>query len=321
VIARSVTARSLAARTATALAVGAVAVTVLAGGCAARPATTAPPDEAAVVVASFGFSESRVLGELYALAMEQAGIPVRRVPDLASREVVQPALEQGVVDFVAEYSGTALEFSNQGAGQATADPVATHRALQRALADRGLTVLGAAPAQDQNALAVTRATADRFDLGTVSDLEPLAGQLVLGGPPECPERKFCLPGLRATYGLEFHEFRTLDAAGPLTVGALEGGEIDVGLMFTTSPAAAEDDLVLLVDDRGLQPAENVVPIVRTAVLTRYGASLQAAVDTVSASLTTAELVGLNRAVHRGGAPADVARAWLSGHDPQAVSTH
>jgi osmoprotectant transport system substrate-binding protein len=280
-----------------------------------RSATSAPSSQdGAVVVASFGFSESRLLGELYAQAMQDAGIPVRQAPGLASREVVQPALEQGVVDFVAEYSGTALEFSNGGAGQATSDAGTTHAALRTVLADRGLTALEAAPAQDQNAVAVTRATANRFGLSTVSDLAPLAPQLVLGGPAECPERRFCLPGLAETYGLEFKEFRPLDAAGPLTVGALEGGEIDVGLMFTTSPSIGPKGLVLLVDDRGLQPAENVVPIVRSAVLARHGDALRHAVDAVSASLTTYELMKLNRAVEKGEEPAVVAAAWLARYD-------
>ncbi len=148
----------------------------------------------------------------------------------------------------------------------------------------------------------------------MSDLRPVAPGMVFGAPPECPERRFCLAGLISVYGLTFKEFRALDAGGPLTIGALEGDEIDVGLLFTTSPAIATSDLVLLADDRGLQPAENVVPVVRTAVLERYGGPLRRAVDSVSRLLTTEELVGLNRAVEvEGATPADAARAWLARH--------
>ena len=230
------------------------------GACAGdKPA--APP-VGGVTVAAFGFTESRILAELYGQALEAKGIPVRRALDLASREVVEPALEQGAVDLVPEYSGTALEFLNRAAGQATADPAATYGLLRAAFSTRGVTTLDPAPAQNQNALAVSETTAQHFRLATVSDLRPYAHDMVLGGPPECPERQFCLAGLTAVYGLSFRAVRALDAGGPLTIGALEGDEIDVGIMFTTSPAIAASRLVLLADDRGLQPAENVVPVVQ-----------------------------------------------------------
>lgn len=294
------------------LAISLLALTLVLGACGGGGGSAGRPD--GVIVAAFGFSESHILAELYAQAMEARGIPVQRALDLASREVVEPALEQGVVDFVPEYSGTALEFLNRAAGQATSDPEATYRLLSEAFAARGVTALTPAPAQDQNAVAVTRATAERLGLRTVSDLRPVAPALVFGAPPECPERRFCLAGLTAVYGLSFKEFRPLDAGGPLTVGALEGDEIDVGLLFTTSPAVATSDLVLLADDRGLQPAENVVPVVRTPVLERHGDALRRAADEVSRVLTTQELIGLNRRVDvEGAAPAEAAREWLVRH--------
>jgi osmoprotectant transport system substrate-binding protein len=271
-------------------------------------------DGEGVTVAAFGFTESRVLAELYAQAMEAKGIRVRRALDLASREVVEPALEQGVVDFVPEYSGTALEFLNRAAGQATSDVAATYGLLRAAYSTRGVTALEPAPAQDQNALAVTRETATRLKLSKVSDLLPVDQDLVFGAPPECPERRFCLAGLRAVYGLSFREFRALDAGGPLTIGALEGDEIDVGLLFTTSPAIITSGLVLLEDDKGLQPAENVVPVVRASVLERHGDILSEAVNAVSRLLTTQELIGLNRRVDvDGDTPGEAAGAWLARH--------
>jgi osmoprotectant transport system substrate-binding protein len=294
------------------LVVSLIVLALVVTGCGNGDGDARSADDEAVTVAAFGFTESQVLAELYAQAMQAKGIPVRRAFDLASREVVEPALEQGVVDFVAEYSGTALEFVNRGAGQATADPERTYRFLSEVLAQRGVTALERAPAQNQNALAVTRATADRLNLTKVSDLRPVAPGLVFGGPPECPERQFCLPGLTNTYGITFRQFRPLDASGPRTVGALEGAEIDVGLVFTTSPFVAAKNFVLLADDRQLQPAENVVPVVRTSILEQYGDALRQAVDAVSARLTPEELVGLNRGVDiEARTPADVARAWLS----------
>lgn len=295
------------------LAIPLLAFTLALGACGDDGTPSSPPS-GGVTVAAFGFSESRVLAELYAQAMEAKGISVSRAYDLASREVVEPALEQGVVDFVAEYSGTALEFLNRGSGQATSDPEATYRRLREAFAARGVTALAPAPAQTQNAMAVTQATADRLGLTTISDLRPVAPGLVFGAPPECPERRFCLAGLATVYGLSFKEFRALDAGGPLTVGALEGNEIDVGLLFTTSPAVETSDLVLLADDRGLQPAENVVPVVRTDVLQRHGDDLRQPVNAVSDLLTTEELIRLNRQVEvERTSPHQAARSWLTRH--------
>ena len=288
-----------------------LAVLLAVGGCGGEVS-----DEKGdgLVVGSFAFSESRVLAELYAQAVEGLGIRVERTMDLASREVVEPALEQGVVDVVPEYSGTALEFVNNNAGQANADPVSTHRLLSRALAPRGLVALAPAPAQNQNAFAVTRSTAERYGLRRISDLAPLAARLVLGGPPECPERRFCLPGLTNTYGLSFKQFQPLDASGPLTVGALEGGEIDVGLLFTSSPAVAAKGFVLLVDDLQLQPAESVVPVMRAEALEHFGEPVGQRLDAVSAKLTTEELIGLNREVELDARPAATAAgAWLDRH--------
>ena len=160
--------------------------------------------------------------------LERNGYPVRRALDLASREVVEPALEQGVVDLTPEYLGTILAFVDPHASAERLDQAGMHARLQAALAPRGIDVLAAAPAANQNGLAVTRATAQRLHLATVSQLAPHAGSLVLGGPPECPERPYCLPGFASAYGLRFKAFRPLDTGGPRTVAALEGAEIGVG---------------------------------------------------------------------------------------------
>src|SRR5688500_8752111 len=90
--------------------------------------------------------------------------------------------------------------------------------------------------------------------------EPVASQMVLGGPPECPERPFCIPGLKDTYGVEFEDFKPLDVGGPLTVKALDNGQIDVGLLFSTSSAIPANDFVLLEDDKNLQTNESITPV-------------------------------------------------------------
>ena len=171
-------------------------------------------------------------------------------------------------------------------------------------------MLASAPAEDANAIVVTPETAARFGLSTVSDLGSVASGMRFGGPRECPDRPLCLPGLERVYGLDFKEFVPLDAGGPLTVAALVAGQIDVALLFTTNGDIRVRHFVVLQDDRGLQPAENVTPVVRSDALARFGQGLNEAVDRVSMSLTTDALAGMNQAVSRGKAPADVAADWL-----------
>ncbi len=229
---------------------------------------------------------------------------------LGPRELVEPALLRGLVHLVPEYLGSALDFLARSQ-RATANPEATHEALERALAGTGAAALPSAAAQDANALAVTKATAARYGLRSISDLAPVASDMVMGGPPECPQRPLCLQGLRDVYGLRFRAFVPLDAGGPLTSRALAEGDVDAALMFTTDPTVAELGFVLLRDDLLLEPAENVTPLVSRAFLRRYGTRLSGAVDAVSALLTTSKLLQLNHAVARGQPPADVARDWLA----------
>ncbi len=268
----------------------------------------APPPP--VVIASFGFSESITVAEIYSQAVEAAGVPVERVMDLGSREIVEPALEQGKVDLVPEYLGTALTFLEPGTGP-SGDTASTLERARAAFASRGSVLLAPAPAQNQNGIVVSRPTADRLGLARISDLQPVAGGLVFGGPPECPERPLCLPGLERAYGLRFKEFRALDAGGPLSVAALEGDEVDVALLFTSDGHLDGDRFVLLHDDRGLQPPDNLVPVVRKEALDRFGTRLTDAVDRVSSALHTKDLTELNRRVGIDDVkPARAATDWL-----------
>ena len=138
--------------------------------------------------------------------------------------------------------------------------------------------------------------------------EPVASQLVLGGPPECPERPFCIPGLQDTYGIEFMEFKPLDVAGPLTVRALEGGEIDVALLFSTQSVIADRGWVPLEDDKGLQTAENITPVLSHSV---HDATIEGLLNQISGALTTENVTELNGRVEiDGDKPGDVAADFL-----------
>lgn len=153
-----------------------------------------------ITVASFNFSESEFLANVYGKALAAKGVTVSYKLKLGSREVVEPALEKGDVDLVPEYVGTLTTFLK---GTATGDAKANADALAKIVNGKGITVLTPAPGQDQNAFVVTKATATKYSLKKVSDLATVKDKLVLGGPPECPTRDFCIAGLKAKYGLKF----------------------------------------------------------------------------------------------------------------------
>ena len=229
--------RSAIGATVLALAIACAACTAgSAGGSPPGPASAGGAGPGVITVGSFDFPESVLLAHLYAGALSARGYPVRVLPDLGSRELVEPALMTGLVQLVPEYTGSALEFVSLGRAHATADVAATAAALANWMAARGIVTARSAAAQDANAIVVTGATASRYRLRTISDLARAAPGLVFGGPPECPERPDCLPGLRRTYGLRFRAFAALDAGGPLTRQALETGDIGAALLFTTDPA-------------------------------------------------------------------------------------
>jgi osmoprotectant transport system substrate-binding protein len=288
----------------------AVVLVVLAACGGAGHETPSAPDEG-VAVASFNFPESRLVAEIYAQALEDEGIPVRRELDLGPRELVLPALRQGRVDIVPEYLGTALTAAAPAVTVDRSDPDAVSRALAEAIEPWDLQVLSYADAQNQNGLVVTRATAERLAVRTTSDLGRVARRLTLGGPPECPSRRYCLEGLAEVYGLRFAAFVPL-AEQSYVRQALKDYVIDVGVLFTTDGILAGDDLILLDDDLALQPAENLVPMVRSDVLEAAdGRRVAAALDEVSQRLTTANLRFLNwRVAVAGNDPASEARGWL-----------
>jgi osmoprotectant transport system substrate-binding protein len=266
---------------------------------------------AVITVGSFDFPESILLAYLYADVLAGKGYHVRVLPDLGTRELVEPALMIGLIQLVPEYTGSALEFASLGRVHATASVATTASALATSMAARGLVTGRPAAAQDGNAIVVTAATAARYRLRTISDLARVAPRLVFGGPPECRERPYCLPGLRYSYGLRFREFVPLDAGGPLTLQALTAGDIDVALLFATDPAIRARHLVVLADNRDLQPAENIVPVLRRATAHRFGPGLLAALNTLSARLSAAALGGLDAQVGLDGrAPRVVAERWV-----------
>ncbi|MGY1632622.1 glycine betaine ABC transporter substrate-binding protein [Geodermatophilus sp. SYSU D01186] len=200
-----------------------------------------------IAVGGANFTESTVLANVYADVLGAAGFDAS-VREVGNRELYLPALISGSeIQVFPEYLSTVTEFLNRQVNGADAEPVAsgdaqaTVTALQPLAEQVGLVFGEPSEAADQNAFAVTQEFADGLGVTTLSELADACGDgsLVLGGPAECPERPFCQPGLEETYGLQFAEFRELDAGGPLTKAAIQQGEVSIGLVFSSDGALAQ----------------------------------------------------------------------------------
>ena len=292
-----------------AMALGLVLVVALSACGKSKSSSSAAAKKTTITVGSEKFSESVIMAEVYAGALEAKGYTVNRKLRLGTREVYEPAAEQGTIDLFPDYAATLLEFVNKAAGEATGDPAATLAKLRTRLEPKGLTALDAAPALDANAFAVTKATADKYHLTKMSDLAAVAGQLKLGAPAECAQRPYCGVGLKNTYGITFKEIVPLGFDSPEVKEALKNGNVDVAEVGTTDGTLVSLGFVVLQDDKHLQPADVLTPIIRTKVLTD---DIKATLNKVSAAMTTSELAALDkRADVDKEDPETVAHSWLT----------
>ncbi len=292
--------------------IAAIALTACASGdpLAAAPSTSSAPAgssaaQPAIVVGSANFPENELLAELYAGALEAKSIQVTRKLNIASRETYVPALKSGEIDLIPEYTGAFAKYLNPDAD--TSDEATALASLKAALPEN-LVALEPSSAQDKDSITVTKETADKYSLKTIEDLVPVAGELVLGGPPEGKERAAGIPGLKKTYGLEFKEFKPLDVAGPLTVQALKNGQVQAANLFTTDPAIKANNFVSLEDTKSFFGAQNVIPVLTKSKATP---EVSAALNAVSAKLDTDSLATLvTKVVVDKADAADVAAEWL-----------
>jgi len=265
-----------------------------------------------IIVGGFKFPESSILAQIYGEALAHDGYTVTYKLNLGTREVVAPALKNGDIDLYPGYAATDLEYWNNKAGEATGDAAATTAKLNSHLQSQGLVALNPSPAVDQNAFAVTKETQQKYNLSKLSELAPIGNQLVLGAGPECPTRPYCLPGLQTTYGIHFKDFKALDTDGPATRAAFKNGTIQVGLVFSSDGDLNSLGLVVLQDDKHLEAADNVVPILRQKVATDEVKNL---LNKIDAALTTADLVDMNSQEsiqHKD--PDAIAKAYLEKHN-------
>lgn len=285
-------------------------VLVACGGGAGDPLSSGSSgrtDTGAIKIGSADFPENRLLAEIYAQTLESQGATVERNFGIGSREVYFPGLTDGSIDLVPDYTGVLLQYINPQAPETT--PEAVYSALQTQV-PAPLGVLERSDAENKDAVVITARTAQQLGAQSIADLAPACGELVFGGPSEFQTRPDGIPGIAQTYGCTFREFRALDTGGPLTVTALEDGTVQAANLFTTDPTISEKDFVVLEDPKNNFAAQNVVPLINTAKATP---EVTAALNAVSAKLTTADLVELNRQLNAPDKPdvATVATQWLA----------
>ena len=242
-----------------------------------------------VKIGTQAFGESEILGQIYGQVLESQGYKVT-YQSFKDRAAIYAAIDSGDINFVPEYAASAVEFLNGNAGEASPDVDATVKALQAQLAKKGLVALEPSEAVDSNSLVVTKETSTSENLTKISDLKE---GTKLGGPQDCPSNAGCLPALKPTYGIDLSStFVPLDASGPLTKSALKEGDVQVAVIFSTDSAIAENDWIVLEDDKGIFNADNIIPVVTQALAD--DADLVKLVNDTSAALTTKNLTDMNK---------------------------
>ncbi|MFC5949634.1 ABC transporter substrate-binding protein [Pseudonocardia lutea] len=267
----------------------------------------APAAADTVRIGSADFPENQLLAEIYAQSLEAKGVKVERNFNIGSREVYFPALTDGSIDLIPDYTGVLLQYINKNATETESDAV--YAALQKAV-PAPLTVLDKAAAENKDAVVVTGQYAQQNNLKNIGDLAPLAGQAAFGGPSEFQTRPDGIPGLEKTYGLKFKEFKALDTGGPLTVAALKDGTVQAADLFTTDPTIEDNGFVVLGDPDNNFAAQNVVPLINS---TKATDTVKQALNAVQGKLTTEGLVELNRTLAGADKPdvGTVAKNWLA----------
>lgn len=263
-----------------------------------------------IKVGSADFTESKIIAEIYAQALEANGFSITRQFGIGSRETYIPAVQDHSIDLIPEYTGNLLQYFDAKSTATTPDTVLL--ALFKALPG-DLSILYPSPAEDKDTLAVTEETAQRWNLKSIADLATRSPEVKVGGPSEFQTRQTGLVGLKEKYGLDIAPANFIaisDGGGPATVQALSGGTVTAANIFSTSPAIEQSKLVVLDDPENVFLAANVVPLVASQKMSN---ELKTVLDAVSAKLTTEALIALNTSVegNQGIDPDEAAEKWIA----------
>lgn len=265
-------------------------------------------DGKSVVVGSANFPESQLLAEIYAEALEAKGLKVTRKFDIGAREVYYDQVVKGGIQVFPEYNGALLAVAVDKTSTATSTED-INAELKKKLPS-SVTILDSAEAEDKDSVTVTAETAKKYNLKTIADLKPVAGDWTIGAGSEFKTRMQGGVGLKKIYGVEFGKYQPLDAGAQSTLlKLLKSNEVQAANIYTTDPAIVEDKLVVLEDPKNLYSSQNVTPLIyKSAVDDKARAALNA----VSAELTTQDLLAMmKKLVNDKEDAATVAKEWLT----------
>jgi len=288
-----------------------LALTTLASTASVAAASTQPKASSTIVIGNEGFGESYIMQGIYGLLLKHAGYNVSYLAQASTtRQDEIPALESGKVDLVPDYAGSLLLYLNSKATSQAGTLSGALKADNTILNKKGATALAGTSGLDQNVFVVTQATKNKYHLTTLSSLAAVAKNFVLWAPPECTQNYSCKPGLKAVYGINFKQVKAYDEGGPLTVAAVKNGSAQVGELFSTESTISSNKFYELKDNKNLEPADHLIPVVRTA---NDSSKLSGALAKVNPLLTTSVLVSLDAALNGSShpSPMTVAQGFLT----------
>lgn len=272
------------------------------GGSSTGGATgaTGSGGKGSLTIGSAGFTESEVMANMYADLLTKAGYQTS-VTNVASTEIFESSLESGQIDVVPEYVATYADYLNTAVNGKDAKAVSSSDlqksldALKPLAEKKGLTVLTPTKAVDQNAYATSQSFAAQHHLTTLSDLGRSGIAVTLAAGPECATRPFCAPGLEQTYGIKIKGIDKLGVDTLQSKQAVQSGKDQLALVLTTDATIADSKLVILEDDKHLQNADYLVPIVNSKTLQAH-ADVADTLNKLVGVLTTDDLAHMNKLV-------------------------
>lgn len=295
-------------RATTLLATAALTLAGAAGGLAAAPSSYAASSSMSITIGAVNFPEDVIVADIYADVLQHAGYKTNVVSSTGRPEVIA-AVKAGQVDLEPDYAGSLLVYLKPKDTKQATRITTDVPALKAALKADNATVLDPSTALDTNVFVVTKATAAKYHLSTLSSLKAVAPTFNFGAPPECEGYYYCLGGLQKVYGLKFKSFVKTDEAGPEAVADLKNGRVQVVELFSSNGELIQNpSFVALTDNKHLEPADDVIPVVRTADDT---AAVSGPINAVSKKLTTPQLEQLNISYNKSHNYTHVASNWVS----------
>ena len=287
----------------------ALAAVLVLGGCANSNPLDTPSEGSSsgddtIVIGSQAYYSNEIIAEIYAQALEGAGVTVEKKLNIGQRDADMPEAESGEINVFPEYTGNLLEYLDKDATATSPDDV--YAALKDALPD-GLTALDYAEASDQDTYTVLKSFAEENGLTSIGDLSKVTTPVTIGAAPEFEQRPYGPAKAKEVYGVDLG----FSATGPTTLESLLAGEIQVADIYSADPAFQTEDIVALEDPENIILASNVVPIASSDVADE----ISDVINAVSKKLTAEELVALNvqSTVDQKSAE-DIAKKWLSDND-------